>query len=91
MRKPAPTGWDSLLWRRSHPTGWRAAPGGVWGRRPQKLNNTKDINANSKWKCNKVMVKSTKKLSSIENLLTALTLDLELQFQESYDHDPYTC
>jgi len=37
------------------------------------------------------MVKSTKKLSSIENLLTALTLDLELQFQESYDHDPYTC
>jgi len=58
---------------------------GVWGQSPQKLNNTRGINANFKWKCNKVTVKHCP-LLRIEVRLTALTLDLDLQSRESYGH-----
>jgi len=51
----------------SPPAGSRGrALGEGLGAKPQKRNNTRDINANFKWKCNTVMVKSTRKLSSIE-------------------------
>ena len=71
----------------------RAPVVGVWGFRPQKLNNTRNINANFKWKynpANKVTVKSTRKLFwlRIEVRPTALTTDLNLQSQ-SYGHDLY--